>query len=462
MNAAAPDPLRQHAVAAVQRLRDAGHLAYWAGGCVRDTLLGRTPKDYDIATDARPDAVLALFPGAVAVGKSFGVVRVPLGGHWFEVATFRRDHAYLDGRHPAAVSFADPAADAQRRDFTINALFYDPLSDTVLDFVAGRRDLETRTVRCVGRPAERFAEDRLRLLRAVRFASTLDFAIEPETARAIREQAPGLAAVSAERIREELVRTLVEAARPGEALEQLYELGLLAVILPEVCALRGQAQPPEFHPEGDVWAHTVRLLNLLRRPDPRLALAALFHDLGKPATAAPGPDRLRFDGHDEVGAQLTARIMGRLRFAREEIDAVCHCVRRHMRFLDVQRMRRSTLRRLVGHPLFPLELELHRLDCLASHGQLANYEFLLAVQRELAAEPVLPAAWITGRDLLGLGLAPGPAVGYWKRKAYDAQLEGRFASPSALRAWLADEIRRAPAAGPEPPGAAPANPPGSG
>jgi len=443
MNPEEPDLLRRLATEAVRRLQDAGHVAYWAGGCVRDLLLGKTPKDYDIATDASPETVMALFPDAIAVGKSFGVVRAPVQGTFFEIATFRKDHAYLDGRRPTRVSFTDAAADANRRDFTINALFYDPAAGAVLDFVNGRRDLEARLIRCVGEPAGRFSEDYLRMLRAVRFSGRLGFEIEAATAAAIRALAPRVAAISPERVREELTRTLVESRRPGDALRLMDGLDLLAPLIPEVAALKHQPQPPEFHPEGDVFTHTLLMLNLMRNPTPRLAFAVLLHDVGKPATARHDGERLRFDGHDSEGAIQAMRIMTRLRFSNDDIAAVTHCVRNHMRFLDVPRMKRSTLRRLVGLPTFPLELELHRLDCLASHGSLDNHDFLVAFQRELAAEPVLPEPWLTGRDIMGLGIPEGPEVGSWRRKAYDAQLDSRFPGRAELLAWLKDEIHRA-------------------
>ena len=443
MNPEEPDLLRRLATEAVRRLQDAGHVAYWAGGCVRDLLLGKTPKDYDIATDASPETVMALFPDAIAVGKSFGVVRAPVQGTFFEIATFRKDHAYLDGRRPTRVSFTDAAADANRRDFTINALFYDPAAGAVLDFVNGRRDLEARLIRCVGEPAGRFSEDYLRMLRAVRFSGRLGFEIEAATAAAIRALAPRVAAISPERVREELTRTLAESLRPGDALRLMDDLNLLAPLIPEVAALKHQPQPPEFHPEGDVFTHTLLMLNLMRNPTPRLAFAVLLHDVGKPATARHDGERLRFDGHNSEGAIQAMRIMTRLRFSNDDIAAVTHCVRNHMRFLDVPRMKRSTLRRLVGLPTFPLELELHRLDCLASHGSLDNHDFLVAFQRELAAEPVLPEPWLTGRDIMGLGIPEGPEVGSWRRKAYDAQLDSRFPGRAELLAWLKDEIHRA-------------------
>ncbi|MDA0578004.1 MAG: CCA tRNA nucleotidyltransferase [Verrucomicrobia bacterium] len=316
-------PLAILARKAVHRLQSNGCVAYWAGGCVRDLLLGRSPKDFDIATDAPPDRVLAIFPGSVAVGKSFGVVRVPFEDAWFEVATFRQDHAYRDGRHPESVTFTDARKDATRRDFTINALFCDPIRETCIDYVQGRADLRERIIRAVGDTGTRFDEDHLRLLRAVRFAHTLGFAIESETEAAIRHAAPLVARVTPERIRDELSRIFVESLRPGAALETLDDLGLLAPILPEVVALKGQAQPPEFHPEGDVFTHTVIMLNLMDPPTAHLAFAILLHDIGKPPTATTDANgRIRFNGHDAVGADMATDILRRLRFSNDDIDAI--------------------------------------------------------------------------------------------------------------------------------------------
>lgn len=433
-------PACEAAVAIVTRLQRTGRQALLAGGCVRDRLLGREPKDYDVATDAPPDEVLRLFPDSLAVGKAFGVVLVRTDKAVCEVATFRTDHGYSDGRHPDSVSFTDARHDAERRDFTINALFEDPVAGKVIDYVDGCTDLQQRVVRTVGDPARRFAEDRLRMLRAVRFVHSLGFALDPATAAAIRALAPGVTAVSPERVRQELVRILLESERAGDALTMLRDLGLLAGLLPEVAAMEGQAQPPEFHPEGDVFTHTVLMLNAMKTADARLAYAVLFHDVGKPLTASQGEDRLTFHGHAPQGATAAEAIMRRLRFPSDDIEAVSHCVRNHMRFGEVTRMRRSTLRRLVGHPLFPLELELHRLDCQASHGDLSHYRFLQEFSRRMAEEPVLPKAWINGRDVMALGVPAGPAVGRWLKRAYDLQLEGEASSRDDLLARLARAV----------------------
>ena len=409
---------------------------------MRDLILGRAPKDYDIATDAVPDQVLAMFKGAVAVGKSFGVVRVPLGADWYEVATFRRDHDYIDGRHPSAVTYSDPATDASRRDFTINALFLDPLRGVLIDHVAGRTDIDRRVVRTVGTAGDRFREDHLRMLRAVRFAATLDFKLDDATALAIRATAAAIVGVSAERIRDELTRMWLEAVRAGEALELLDTVGLLAVVLPEVAAMKGVEQPPEYHPEGDVFRHTVIMMNALHTDDARLAWSVLLHDVGKPPTAKLIDGRFRFERHANVGADMVRGILGRLRFSNDDTDAIAFMVGNHMRFVNTHEMRRATLRRLVGAPTFTEELELHRLDCQASHGGMENYDYLIAFREQMRAEPVLPAAWVTGHDVMGLGVREGPQVGAWCKKAYEVQLEGSVADRAALLEWLRGEMQK--------------------
>ena len=324
-----------------ERLQRNECTALWAGGCVRDLLLNRTPIDYDIATNAHPEAVLKLFEGSLATGKSFGVVRVPIDDHWFEVATFREDHDYQDGRHPERVTFTDARHDAERRDFTINAMFFDPLTSEVIDYVQGKQDLQDKIVRCVGNPRARFAEDHLRLLRAPRFASTLGFDIESLTAQAIRDEAENIKRISAERIRTELVRTLCEAAQAGDALMLLDSLELLEPLLPEIKAMQGQEQPPEFHPEGDVFVHTVLMLNSMESPTPELAFSVLLHDIGKPPTAVLDGARWRFNGHASVGADMARTIMRRLRFSNDQIETVDAAIRGHMRFMDADKMKRA-------------------------------------------------------------------------------------------------------------------------
>jgi putative nucleotidyltransferase with HDIG domain len=409
----------------VGRLQGAGHAAYLVGGCVRDLLLGREPQDYDVATSARPEQVSGLFPGAQLVGAHFGVVLVREGEAEVEVATFRSYHASLDGRRPTAVDFeSDPRQDVVRRDFTINGLLLDPESGEALDYVGGREDLAAGLIRAIGDPEARFAEDHLRMLRAVRFAARLGFRLEPHTFDAIRNLSPKIRLISAERIREEIVRILTEGgARRG--FELLDETGLLGEILPEISALHGVEQPPEFHPEGDVWIHTMMMLEGLRNPTPTLALGVLLHDVGKPPTFRLA-ERIRFDEHPEVGAEMAVRILTRLRFSNEAIRRVEALVAQHLKFKDVTRMRESTLKRFMRQEHFEEHLELHRLDCLMSHRLLGNYEFVKQKLAELPAEKLKPRPLVTGHDLIAEGYQPGPAFARILQTVEDAQLEGRI------------------------------------
>lgn len=410
------------------RLREAGHQAYLVGGCVRDLLLGLEPNDYDIATDARPERLLELFPGAEQVGAHFGVIRVVEATAEVEVATFRSDRRYRNGRHPEQVEFeSDPRQDALRRDFTINALLLDPERRQVLDFVGGREDLDRRLIRSVGDPAQRFQEDHLRMLRAVRFAARLKFDIEEATFEAIRRLAPLIRRVSAERIREEILRILTEGgARRG--FELLDQSGLLGEVLPEVAAMKGVEQPREFHPEGDVWTHTLLMLEAMREPTPTLALGVLLHDVGKPATFRPASsgDRIRFNDHAQVGARMAAEILERLRCSNETIRQVVALVAHHLRFIEVRRMREATLKRFLRLERFEEHLELHRLDCLASHGDLTNYEFVKEKLRSLPPETLRPPRLLTGHDLIGEGYRPGPAFTRMLEEVENAQLESRI------------------------------------
>jgi tRNA nucleotidyltransferase/poly(A) polymerase len=410
----------------VEKLHEHGYVAYFAGGCIRDALQGTPPKDIDIATSAEPGQVQALFHRTVPVGIQFGVVRVLLAGMEFEVATFRSDGVYLDGRHPEDVQFSTPEQDALRRDFTINGMFYDPLSDRIIDYVNGRVDLAGKLIRAIGRPAERFAEDRLRMLRAIRFASTLAFEIESATWSALREEAHAIAIVSPERIRDELLKILVSPHRL-RGFDLLDKSGLLGVILPEIAALKGCEQPERFHPEGDVFVHTRLMLGLLA-PNANAAqvLAVLLHDIGKPPTRSfdPVDQRIRFNGHDKVGAEMTEAVLTRLRFPRHEIDLVVEAVRNHMVFKDVQQMRPAKLRRFMARPHFGIELELHRIDCAGSHGDLENYRFLVSKSSEFAQEPLIPPPLVRGDDLISMGLRPGPRIGELLEAVQTAQLEG--------------------------------------
>ncbi len=425
-----------NALQILRQIRSAGFTSYFAGGAVRDQLLKRTPKDYDIATNALPDQIEALFKKTVAVGKAFGVIIVVQNGVETEVATFREDIGYQDGRRPDSVHFCGAEEDAKRRDFTINGMFYDPVADHVIDYVNGQADLGGGIIRAIGDPEKRFAEDHLRMLRAVRFAHTLGFAIEPATRAAIQQHAADLAKISAERIENEFSRTLTESLRPGDALKELVELGLMDTIMPEILPMIGQEQPPEFHPEGDVFEHTCLMLNLMKNPSRALAYTVLLHDIGKPATAFMGEDRLRFHGHERKSAQMAEDILRRLRLPAKEIKQILTAVDGHMRFKDVQKMNKSTLRKLMGADTFDMELELHRIDCSGSHGLLDNYEFLLEKAAEMSNEPVLPEHWISGRNLINLGIPPGPKIGDLLKIAYDAQLEGRFETRDELLDWL--------------------------
>ena len=421
------------AEAIVERLRQGGHTAFLVGGCVRDLLLARTPKDFDVATSAQPDELLRLFPGADRVGAHFGVVLVHEGGAHVEVATFRSDLEYLDGRRPVAVHFeTDPRQDVLRRDFTINALLLDPVNGEVLDFIGGRADLEAKLIRAIGDPERRFREDHLRLLRAVRFAARLEFEIEPETFAAIRHLAPLIQSVAAERVRDEIARVLTEgSARRG--FELLDSTGLLEHIVPEIAAMKGVAQPPEFHPEGDVWTHTLIMLDGLREPSLTLALGVLLHDVGKPATFRIA-ERIRFDGHVDKGVGIAHSLLSRLRFPHHVIEGVEALIVNHMKFMETPRMRESTLKRFMRMPDFEEHMALHRLDCLSSHGHLDNYEFVRAKQREVPPEQLKPVPLLTGRDLIAAGYRPGPMFGIVLSEIEDAQLEGRISTAEeALR-----------------------------
>ncbi|MCS6771551.1 MAG: CCA tRNA nucleotidyltransferase [Kiritimatiellae bacterium] len=446
------------AIQVARRLTEAGHIAYFAGGCVRNALLRRNPVDIDIATNATPDEVAWIFPGARFVGKSFGVTLVPGGEKWFEVATFRRDVGTADGRRPLTVEFTGPEEDARRRDFTINALFYDPVRELVIDYVNGLQDLDQRVVRAVGDPRARFREDFLRMLRAIRFASVLEFEIDSQTFDAIKEAAPHILQISAERIFQELDRIWTESDKPGRGLYLLRDSGLLEHILPEVMAMNGVEQPPEFHPEGDVFVHTALALNAMEGRDSVLAWSVLLHDVGKPQTQILTPDgQIRFPGHANVGAEMADAILRRLRASNELREAVIHLVRHHMRFVDWPRMKASTRRKIVAHPLFEKELALHKADCLASHGLLDTWAAAREEFERFRAEPALPKPWIRGRDLLALGIPEGPELGSWLRLAYDAQLEGRFDDRESLVTWLREQLasNRLPPSEPDEPTAPP-------
>ena len=433
--------MKQHALHVVRELRRHGFQSYLAGGCVRDMLLGSEPTDYDVTTDATPNEVMRIFPETYAVGAQFGVVLVPVPKdgrefepaappHPIEVATFRSDGIYSDGRHPDQVQYSkSPEEDVQRRDFTINGLLMDPLdNDRVLDFVGGRADLSAGIIRAIGDPERRFQEDKLRMLRAVRFATRFGYTIDPPTFAAIQKLAPMIHQVSRERVRDELTKMLTEG-HARQAFELLDQSGLLKEVLPEITRMHGVEQPPQFHPEGDVWVHTMMLLEQLPANCSRtLAWGALLHDVGKPPTFRVAPDRIRFDGHVEVGVRMAHEICRRLNFSNDDTEQIEALVANHMRFKDVERMKPATLKRFLRMPQFDQHMELHRMDCLASHGDLGLYEYAAEKLRTIPPEEIRPEPLITGDDLINLGYAPGPRFKEILARVEDAQLEGKIHS----------------------------------
>jgi poly(A) polymerase len=472
----------------VRTLREHGHQAFFVGGCVRDLVLGREPADYDVATDATPDEVMRIFPQTWAVGAQFGVVLVPVVSghrvigssghlaatsgepmtgsadqpmtrspddpiarsgagqlakrtHAIEVATFRSDGLYTDGRHPVEVTYSkDPREDVQRRDFTINGLLLDPVSNQVLDYVGGLSDLHRGIVRTIGTPEKRFGEDKLRMLRALRFAARFDYRIDPDTFEAIRRLAPQIRQVSRERVRDELTKMLTEG-RARRAFELLDESGLLREVLPEVERMKGVEQPPQFHPEGDVWVHTLLLLEQLSAGcPPTLAWGALLHDVGKPPTFRVAPDRIRFDGHVEIGVAMAEDICRRLRMSNDETAQITALVANHMRFADVFRMKPATIKRFMRLPRFGEHLELNRMDCLASHGELSQYEFMRRKFAETPPEQIRPRPLLTGRDLIRLGCTPGPRFKEILAAVEDLQLDGRLTSKEEALEYVRREF----------------------
>jgi len=421
----------------IQTLRSAGHQALLAGGCVRDQLLGREPNDFDVATSATPEQVIRLFPGALTVGAHFGVVIVRRGEVQIEVATFRTDGSYKDGRHPECVTFSTAEEDARRRDFTINGLFHDPIENRVIDYVDGQADLEKQVLRAIGDASQRFEEDKLRLLRAVRFATTLGFEIEPTTWRAVCEHAAAIKSVSAERIRDELIKIFMHPNRL-HGFDLLMDSGLMEQVLPEILVLKGVEQPPQWHPEGDVFIHTRLMLSLLpEKVSLPLVLSVLLHDIAKPATfTVDETGRIRFNGHDKLGAEMTGDILRRLKFPNEIIEPTQVAVEHHMVFKDVKKMKKSTLKRMMSRPTWPDELALHRVDCLGSNGLLDNYEFMLAKAEEFSQAPLIPQPLLNGRDLIALGWQPGKALGGVLTKVQDAQLEGVISTREEALEWL--------------------------
>jgi poly(A) polymerase len=460
--------LKDYAITIVRTLRERGYKAYLVGGCVRDLLLSREPADFDVTTDATPDEVMRIFPETYAVGVQFGVVLVPVPvseeqqvprlrpnfaerssdfarddrtAGVVEVATFRSDIGYSDGRHPDQVRFSkDPREDVERRDFTINGLLLDPITNEVLDFVDGRKDLESRIIRTIGNPERRFAEDKLRMLRAVRFAARFGYAIEPGTVQAIQKHASQINQVSLERVRDELTKMLTEG-HAGQAFLLLDETRLLHEVLPEIEAMKGVGQPPQFHPEGDVFVHTLLLLDKLPHPCPlTLAWGALLHDVGKPATFRVAPDRIRFDGHVEVGVKIAEEICRRLRFSNDDADQILSLVDNHMRFAHARKMNESTFKRFVRMPRFDEHLQLHRLDCQASHGDLTSYDFTREKMTNLPAAALRPAPLLTGEDLIAAGYSPGPRFKKILSAVEDGQLERRLGSREEALAFVRSEF----------------------
>lgn len=470
----------------VARLQKAGFTAFWVGGCVRDFLLGREPQDFDIATDAKPDQVEKLFPKTIPVGKKFGVIIVVEGGRQFQVATFRAEADYQDGRHPDKIIFANAEADAMRRDFTVNGLFYDPLTQKIHDWVGGEKDLRAGIIRTIGAPEERFGEDHLRLLRAVRFAAQLNFEIEPQTFAAIQKLAPKIKLISAERVRDELLKLLAppQAERINGLMDEwisgqskqdiehpaqqsnnpsihqsrvpasrglvlLRDSGLLEYILPELAATIACEQSPEFHPEGSVFNHICLMLEKLpAQPSLKsgfgaasglesLPWAVLLHDIAKPVTAhRDATGTIHFYGHEKVGAEMAEKILQRLRFPNKQTEEIVACVRHHMQFKDVKQMRKATLRRLLLRETFPLELELHRLDCLGSNGNLEHFDFLMEQAEALKHLPAIRPPLLTGNDLIALGVEPGKALGELLHEIREQQLADELTTPDAAKAWV--------------------------
>jgi putative nucleotidyltransferase with HDIG domain len=496
MTVATEKSLRNQAADIVRRLQVAGFAAFWVGGCVRDFLLGRDPGDYDIATSALPEHIEKLFQRTIAVGRNFGVIIVVEGGHQFQVATFRAEADYRDGRHPEHVTFGDARADASRRDFTVNGLFFDPVAEKLHDWVGGETDLRAKVIRTIGAPTKRFAEDHLRLLRAVRFAVQLDFEIERETFAALQANAPKIKSISAERVREELIKLFLPSPgsegvislsspkggegrseearllktetpltltlsplvprgerektpvqpsglRAARGLELLRESGLLEQILPELAATVHCEQSPDFHPEGSVFNHLLLMFKQMPADaDPLLPWAVLMHDIAKPLTASRDANTgsIHFYEHEKIGAEMAEEILERLRFPRKQIEAVAATVRHHMQFKDALKMRKSTLRRLLMRETFPLELALHRLDCLGSHGRLDVYDFLVEQSRELEQQPEIRPPLLTGDELIALGMRPGPELGALLAELREKQLQDELKTPAEARAWVKRRI----------------------
>ncbi len=419
------DKKKKTAVGLVRRLQERCHKALFAGGCVRDMLMGIKSADYDIATSARPEEVMGLFEKTIPVGVQFGVVVVVAEGFQFEVATFRTEGVYSDGRHPDSVNFTDPEGDARRRDFTVNGMFYDPVKDELLDFVDGQRDIKIGLVRAIGDPYERFREDYLRMIRAVRFASRFGYEIEESAKEAIRGNAEKIQGVSWERIREELQKILLDDNRK-KGLQLLDKLGLMAEILPEITAMKGVEQPENLHPEGDVFIHTLLTVSYLEKPSWVLVMGALLHDVAKPVTIEERGGRIRYPLHESVGAEMAGEICDRLKTSKEEKDKIKWLARKHLAFKDARKMRLSKLKRLLSHEDYPLLAEVCRVDALASSGDLTDYNFCQQMRKQFKEEELKPLRLLTGDDLIAMGLKPGPIFSKVLTQVYDEQLEGKI------------------------------------
>ena len=435
--------LRTVAKEIVARLQKKAFDAFWVGGCVRDFLLGRDPQDIDIATAAKPEQVEKLFKHTIAVGKKFGVIIVIEQGHHFQVATFRSDEDYQDGRRPEKVVFSNAKADALRRDFTVNALFFDPISKTTHDWTGGKKDLKARIIQTIGRPEARFGEDHLRLLRAIRFAAQLDFEIEPKTFAAVKRLARKIKLISAERIRDELIK-LFRPPHAARGLDLFRDSGLMKYVLPELVATITCDQSPNYHPEGSVYNH-IRLMLAQLPPDAPESLpwTVLLHDIGKPPTASKDEKTgaIHFYGHEKIGADMAREILNRLRFPKKEIEEIVAVVRQHMQFKDVKQMRKATLRRLLLRDTFPLELELHKLDCLGSHRSLEYYDFLVEQAEELKKTPRIHPLLLTGKDLIALGMKPGPELGALLHEIRDKQLSDELKTKREAKAWVKKKLK---------------------
>ena len=434
------DDKRKKAEEIVLRLKKAGHEAYFVGGCVRDFVMGVIPDDFDIVTSAHPDQVVPLFKRTVAIGAKFGVIAVIVEGHPYEVATFRSDDIYIDGRRPSSVHFTCAKEDVFRRDFTVNGLLMDPVTGEITDYVYGLADIQKKIIRTIGDPDQRFQEDHLRMLRAIRFTANLNFNLDSSTQEAIAKNVAAIKSISVERLQDELTKLLTRGGA-HRGMELMAQTGMLREILPEVAAMQGVEQPPRFHPEGDVWQHTLMMFDILAgdkisRVSPVLAWGALLHDVGKPVSRSEDENGVHFYGHVQLGERIADDVMQRLKFSREQREAVLNLIGQHMNFMNVQKMRPARLKRFLRMPDFDLHLELHRLDCLASHGMLDNYEFCRIQLKNLTVEELHPPRLLNGDDLIALGFTPGKIIGEILHALEDEQMEGRISSRDEAKIFV--------------------------